>query len=153
MSKTRKKFLFRGALVVGLSALLAGAMLTPSLGGSFLTKKKANKSFIKKTTANSTFVAKTNVMAATVPFPCTSVTKSTGGITAAATGTQCKVTFPKDITKCTVLVSPFLATGVTGGEAVYSETVQGTNTIQVGRFDSAGGTSTAGLFSILVVCP
>ena len=153
MSKTRKKFLFRGALMVGLSALLAGAMLTPSLGGSFLTKKQANKTFIKKTNADNKFVAKTNLMAATVPVPCTAVTKSTGGITAAATGTQCKVTFPRDITTCTVLVSPFLAGAITGGEAVYSETVQGTNTVQVGRFDSAGGSSTARLFSIMVVCP
>jgi hypothetical protein len=153
MSKSRKKFVFRGAMVVGLSALLAGAMLTPSLGGSFLTKKKASKTFVKKQAADNKFVAKTNLMAATVPVPCTAVTKSTGGITAAATGTQCKVTFPRDITKCTVNVSPFLGGAITGGEAVYSEAIQGTSTVQVGRFDSAGGSSTAGLFSIMVVCP
>ena len=33
MSKTRKKFLFRGALVAGLVAVIVGAMLSPSFGG------------------------------------------------------------------------------------------------------------------------
>jgi hypothetical protein len=48
MSDARKRFLIRGGLVAGLVVLLVGAMLTPSIGGSFLTKKKANKVFLKK---------------------------------------------------------------------------------------------------------
>jgi hypothetical protein len=54
----RRKFLLRGCMLAGLVALLVGAMLTPSLGGSILTKKQAKKTFISKKKANKKFLAK-----------------------------------------------------------------------------------------------
>lgn len=44
----KKKFLHRGLLVAGLGVLVVGMMLSPAIGGSFLSKKKANKTFVKK---------------------------------------------------------------------------------------------------------
>lgn len=54
----RRKFLLRGGLVAGLAGLLVAAMLTPSIGGSILTKKQANKTFLSKKKANKQFLKK-----------------------------------------------------------------------------------------------
>ena len=91
-----------------------------------------------------------NVLTATVDVGCT-VNSDTGGIGAVQTGTECIVTFPRSVVSCTVLVSPLIGFTPVGGEAMYQKL--GGARVQVGRFDSAGGSSTPGAFSILTVCP
>lgn len=54
MRKGRRWFLHRGVLVAGLVVVIVGAMLAPSIGGSFLTAKKAKKTFLKKSAAVTT---------------------------------------------------------------------------------------------------
>ncbi len=62
MTDRRKRFLIRGGLVAGLVVLLVGAMLTPSLGGSFLTSKKAKKTFVNKSGTVTTKVASSTTL-------------------------------------------------------------------------------------------
>lgn len=89
---------------------------------------------------------------ATVEVGC-AVNSNTRGITASQdANNQCLVTFPRNIQPCTIVAAPFLNgfPVLVGGEVMYQK--QGAQVL-VRRFDSSGGTPTAGLFSIAAHCP
>jgi hypothetical protein len=93
-----------------------------------------------------------NVMAASAPTTgsCT-LDSNTGGITATQSGNTCDVTFPRSVANCAVGATPLHPTSDVGGEATIRKL--GGAVVRVGRYDSAGGTPTAGLFSVFAVCP
>ncbi len=92
-----------------------------------------------------------NVMAASVAAAnsCT-LDSNTGGITTAQAGNACDVTFPRSVASCAVGATPLHPTQDVGGEATIRKL--GGAVVRVGRYDSAGGTPTAGQFSIFAVC-
>lgn len=94
----------------------------------------------------------TNVLAARVQNGCGPGTTTTvNGFTVSPTPEkECNVTFPRNVTGCAIALGPELAFAG-GGETTYRQILP--NTIQVSRRDSAGGTPTAGAFSITAVCP
>ncbi len=154
-------------MLVAIVALVAAATGTavasnPGATTSALNKKKVKKIAAKqvKKLAPGLSVASAgvaeNVLAATVPVgDSCEITKQTGGITATKTGnpanTKCDVTFPQSVADCSVGATPLHPTADVGGEATIRY-LSGA-TVKVGRYDSAGGTPTAGLFSIIAVCP
>jgi hypothetical protein len=118
-----------------------------------IARKQANKRITKR--AGNLNVASAdsadNVLAAEVPNGCNTVSGGTGGITAAAAGTECNVTFPRSITNCAIVLGTLLDFPG-GGETTYRKLAGGTQ-VQVSRRDSAGGSNTAGAFSIAAICP
>lgn len=91
-----------------------------------------------------------NVLAASVPNGCNTVNGGTFGITANAAGTECNVTFPRSIQSCAILLGTLLDFPG-GGETTYRKS--SATVVQVSRRDSAGGSNTAGAFSIAAICP
>ena len=153
------------AIVIAILALVAGvtgvAVAQPAAKKPVTKKsvKKIAKKQINKLApglnVGSADVAN-NVMAATVPVgnSC-DITKQTGGITATKAGapadTKCDVTFPSRVEDCSVGAAPLHPTADVGGEATVRY-LAGAK-VKVGRYDSAGGTPTAGLFTVTAVCP
>ncbi len=147
------------AMVVALIALLF------AMGGSVYAASKINGKKIKKdsipgnriksgTISGEQVVPQGlkagNVLAAEIPNGCTSAGGNTGGISASAAGTECNVTFPRDVSNCAIVLGTrFDFPG--GGETTYRK--PSSNVVQVSRRDSAGGTPTAGAFSIAAICP
>lgn len=91
-----------------------------------------------------------NVHAAEIPGGCTTASAQTGGISATAAGNECNVTFPSEVTNCAIVLGTLLDFPG-GGETTYRK--QGGAVVQVSRRDSAGGSDTAGAFSIAAICP
>ncbi len=152
-------------LIVAILALVAGvtgAAVASPVANKAVTKKKvkkiADKEIKKKAPGLSVASADVaqNVLAATVPVgnSC-DITKQTGGISATKAGdpanTKCDVTFPRSVEDCSVGATPLHPTGDLAGQA--SIRYLGGAKVKVSRFDGAGGTPTAGLFSIFAVCP
>ncbi len=142
--------LFRGLLVLGV-VILALGMITPAFSGS--AQKGVTKAKVKKIATKITNVEfDQRLMAATVPVgDSCSITAQTGGVTAATSGTTCDVTFPSSVDNCVVGATPLHPSGDFGGEATIRKL--GGAVVKVGRYDSAGGTPTAGLFSVHAICP
>ena len=161
---------FRGrlpspAIVIAILALVAG--VTGAAVAQPVAKKPVTKKSVKKiakkqinklapglNVASAGFAE--NVLAATVPVgnSC-DITKQTGDITATKAGapadTKCDVTFPRRVADCVVGANPLHPTADVGGEATVRYLTGAT--VKVGRYDSAGGTPTAGLFSVYAICP
>ena len=91
-----------------------------------------------------------NVIAASVANGCTTVNGGTGAVSVAPDGGECNVTFPRSVANCAIVLGT-LFDSPGGGETTYRKT--GDTTVQVSRRDSAGGTPTAGAFSIAAICP
>jgi hypothetical protein len=165
MRESRKRRFAQELALLLVGMLMGSVMLTP-VGAHitsfnhlktkhFYTKKAADARFIdageKAASAGKADVAG-NVMAATVPVgDSCAITASTGGVSATRTGNTCDVTFPRSVDACMVGATPLHPQGAIGGEAAIQKL--GGATVKVGRFDSVGGTPTAGLFSIFAVCP
>lgn len=111
-----------------------------------ITKRAGNLSVASADESNSA----RNVLAAAVANGCNAVQGGTGGITVAPAGTECNVTFPRSITNCAILTGTLLDFPG-GGEVTYRKS--SATVVQVSRRDSAGGTPTAGAFSIAAICP
>jgi hypothetical protein len=154
------------ALIVAILALVAAvagtAVAGPGAVSSKITKKKVTKiadkeinqlaSGLNVNSAKTADSAKSaaNVLAAEVANGCGQVTGGTGGITVAAAGTECNVTFPRSISDCAITLGT-LFDFPGGGETTYRKS--SSTVVQVSRRDSAGGTPTAGAFSIAATCP
>jgi hypothetical protein len=114
--------------------------------------KVANKKISLREGGLDVFSARTagNVLAVQVANGCTLTNAGTGGITAAPAGTECRVTFPESINGCAFVLGAQLDFPG-GGETTYRKI---SNTVvEVSRRDSAGGTPTAGAFSLAAICP
>jgi hypothetical protein len=114
--------------------------------------KVSNKKISLRESGLDVFSAKTtgNVLAVQVVNGCTGSNAGTGGIVATAVGSECQVTFPESIRLCAVVLGAQLDSPG-GGEITYRKV---SNTVvEVSRRDSAGGTTTAGAFSIAAICP
>jgi len=148
--------------VVALVAALAGTAVAGSDVQSAVSKsqtKKIAKKQVNKLAPGlsvaSAGVAE-NVLAATVPVGAScDITAQTGGITAVKAGdpadTKCDVTFPRSVADCSVGATPLHPTADVAGQATIR--YLGGAVVKVGRYDAVGGTPTAGLFSIMAVCP
>jgi hypothetical protein len=115
-------------------------------------RKIANKRISKRagalTVATAGFAR--NLTATSVQGGCNKIAGGTGGITVAATGNECNVTFPVNISACAIVLGAAReAPG--GGEVTYRKL--GTNAVQVSRRDSDGNNAIAGAFSIAAICP
>ena len=139
---------------IGGTAVAAGVFSKPEKKAI----KKIAKKQIKKQAPNITAAAAENVFAATVNAGDTcSVTKGTGGITAAKGGPDggdfCDVTFPKSVENCSVGATPLhplddnAAVGFAGIRYLTGATVRVTRRNPPNNFQDAG------LFSIFAVCP
>jgi hypothetical protein len=147
--------------VVALSLSLAGTGMAATISVlsssdkkqvKKIARKQANKRITKRAAnlAVASAGSADNVLAAEVPVGCTTVRGSTGGITVAKTvGGECNVTFPRSITDCAILLGT-LFDFPGGGETTYRKS--SSTVVQVSRRDSAGGTPTAGAFSIAAIC-
>ena len=167
MSTDTRRVRPSAAMIVAVAALvaaLAGTAVAADQGAttSALNKKKVKKIATKQvnklapglSVASAGFAE--NVLAATVPVgnSC-DVTSQTGGISATIAGnpanTKCDVTFPRSVEDCAVGANPLHPSADVGGEATIR--MLGGADVKVGRYDSVGGTPTAGLFSIYAICP
>ncbi len=138
--------LVRGLMVL-VVVILAVGTIAPAFSAGNVTKAKVKRIAAKEAAKQ---VDKA-LMAATVPVgDSCAITAQTGGITAADSGNQCDVTFPQTVENCVVGATPLHPSGDFGGEATIRK-LSGAN-VKVGRYDSAGGTPTRGLFSIYAVC-
>jgi hypothetical protein len=136
-----------GSALAGQVNLHNGKIKNVSIGkgkikNNTLTGQKINESTLVGVTAG-------NVMAAEVANGCNQVTGGTGNIGASASGNECNVTFPRSINSCAITLGTLLLPG--GGETTYRKT--SATVVQVSRRDSAGGTPTAGAFSVAAICP
>lgn len=143
--------------VIALSLSLVGtgtaATISALTSGEKTTVRKiVNKRITKRagTLTVATAGSAQNVLAASVPNGCTTVNGGTFGITANAAGTECNVTFPRSIQSCAILLGTLLDFPG-GGETTYRKS--SATVVQVSRRDSAGGSNTAGAFSIAAICP
>lgn len=120
-----------------------------------VAKKQANKAIDRRAPGLAVARADTagsadNVLATEVPNGCATASGGTGGISAAAAGNECNVTFPQAITDCAIVLGTVLDFPG-GGETTYRKL--SASVVQVSRRDSAGGSDTAGAFSIAAICP
>ena len=137
-----------GSAIAGQVSLKNGKIKNVSIGqgkikNNTLTGKKINESTLVGVPAG-------NVVGAEVANGCTQVTGGTGGITVSAASGECNVTFSRSINSCAIVLGTLLAFPG-GGETTYRKT--SSTVVQVSRRDSAGGTPTAGAFSIAAICP
>jgi len=82
-------------VVIGLGVLIAGVALTPSIGGSFLTKKRATKIFITKKKATNTFLKKSAIDTAVAVSAPGAAFGSTSATPVPIPGAAASVTVPK----------------------------------------------------------
>jgi hypothetical protein len=151
------------ALVVGLAGTGVAATISALGPGEKTVVRKisrqvANKQITQRApglavasaaAANSARSAE-NVIAATVAAGCGVVSGATGTVLAAPAGTECNVTFTRSVSDCAILLGAlFDVPG--GGETTYRKVAS--TVVQVSRRDSAGGSATAGAFSIAAICP
>jgi hypothetical protein len=135
-------------MVVAVLALVM-AMVGTGIAATALSKKG------KKQVNN---IVTRRVMAATVNAgdTCT-VSKQTGGISAALVGTSpgptafCDVTFPRTVDNCSVGATPLHPLQDISGMA--SIRYLGGATVRVTRVNGANNFQAAGLFTIIAVCP
>jgi hypothetical protein len=145
------------AMIVAIAALcmaLVGTGIAASALNSHQKKqvrKIANKRITARALTLSVDSARTagNVLAASVANGCTTVNGGTGGITSAPATNECRVTFPRNITSCAIVLGTLLDFPG-GGETTYRKI--SSTVVEVSRRDSAGGTPTAGAFSIAAIC-
>ena len=146
------------AMIVAVVALCF-ALVGTGIAASSLTghqKKQVRKIANKRITARAgslsvaSAASARNVLAASVANGCTTVNGGTGGITVAPATTECRVTFPQSITSCAIVLGTLLDVPG-GGETTYRKL--SSQVVEVSRRDSAGGTPTAGAFSIAAICP
>ena len=140
--------------VIALSVALAGTGIAASALTSHQKKqvrKIANKKITLRAAGLSVASARTagNVYAASVTNGCTGTDGGTGGIPVAPSGNECRVTFPHSITGCAIVLGTRLDFPG-GGETTYRKI--SSTVVEVSRRDSAGGTPTAGAFSIAAIC-
>ncbi len=142
--------------LVGTGAAATISALTPSEKTVVkkISRKQANKRITKRSASLSVASAESakNVLAAEVANGCGAVTGGTPGISVAAAGGECNVTFSRSITNCAITLGT-LFDFPGGGETTYRKVPGNANRVQVSRRDSAGGTPTAGAFSIAAICP
>jgi len=119
-----------------------------------IARKQANKRITKRATTLTVATAGSaqNVLAAEVANGCNGVSGGTGGISVAPAGGECNVTFSRSVANCAITLGT-LFDFPGGGETTYRKVPGNTNRVQVSRHDSAGGTPTAGAFSIAAICP
>jgi hypothetical protein len=91
-----------------------------------------------------------NVLAAEVANGCAQISGGIGTINVAAEGNECAVLFPRSIRDCAITLGTRLDVPG-GGETTYRKATD--QVVQVSRRDSAGGSATAGAFSIAAICP
>jgi hypothetical protein len=145
------------AMVVATAALCL-ALVGTAIAASALTRherkqvgKIANKKITFRAAGLSVASARTagNVYAASVTNGCTGTDGGTGGIPVAPAANECRVTFPHNITGCAIVLGTRLDFPG-GGETTYRKI--SSTVVEVSRRDSAGGTPTAGAFSIAAIC-
>lgn len=143
--------------VVALSLSLVGTGVAATISSLTSSEKRVVKRIVnKKITKRAgnlsvgTAGSANNVLAAAVANGCNSVTGGIGGISVAPAGNECNVTFSRSITSCAIVLGTLLDFPG-GGETVYRKS--SSTVVQVSRRDSAGGTPTAGAFSIAAICP
>lgn len=162
------------AMVVAVIALSLGLVGSAVAGTGVLKKAQvktvANKQITKRapglavasaknavnaTSANTANTANTagsanNVLAAEVANGCGQVTGGHGVINVAPSGNECELLFPRSIRNCAITLGTLLDFPG-GGETTYRKATD--FVVQVSRRDSAGGSATAGAFSIAAICP
>lgn len=112
----KKKFLHRGLLVAGLGVLVVGMMLSPAIGGSFLSKKKANKTFVTKKNANKQFLGSAQAVKTATAFSTTLPGfQSTATTDTDIPGATASVTAPGDATLVVTFNAVSLCTNGTAG--------------------------------------
>jgi hypothetical protein len=136
---------------------MGGAYAADKIGSKDIGKNAVKSKHIKDGQVKAKDAKKLLMAATFSDVNCNEIEGSTGKISATPGGagnSKCDVSFPRSVQDCTINVSSLFLQGVEqdqGGEATYRKL--GGKTVRVGRYDSAGGTPTTGVFSISAICP